>query len=105
MPKLFDSAASSYVLLQSGIAAPIPLSGNIAVRVTGVDETNIQLLALLYIYDNFSSSEAGDFYTLPAFEIRQPRSYFRSPKAYSVNSIIRVIPLYDFTKFELWYGF
>lgn len=105
MPKLFDTATLKGQLLQGNAIVAIPAQGNLVVRVSGVSENNIRLLACVYIYDNFSSFEPGDFFTLPSYEVRQPRSAFRVVKPYVAGTIIRVIPLYDFTRLELWYGF
>lgn len=105
MPLLFNQAATKGTLIQGNAAVAIPAQGNVVVKVAGVPENNIKLLAMVYIYDNFSSSEPADFFTLPGYEVRQPRSGFRAVKPYVAGTIIRVIPLYDFTNIRLWYGF
>lgn len=105
MPKLFNSAVLKGVILQGSTALGIAKEGTIAVRVTGVPENNIRLLATVHIYDNFSGLEPADFFTLPSYEVRQPRSSFLTPKSYPAGTIVRLIPLYDFAKVELWYAF
>lgn len=104
MPKLFDVAASQGVLLQAGTPLAITSGSLICIRVTGIPETNIRRLAYVYIYRNLSASEPVNFFALDAYEVRQPRSAFQVPRPYTASTIIRVVPLYDYTRFELWYN-
>lgn len=104
MPKLLDSATQQGVLLQSGTGAAIISNSLILMRVTGIPETNIRRLAYVYVYRNLIASEAGDFFSVIEFQLRQPRSGFNVPNPYPVGTIIRVVPLYDYTRFELWYN-
>lgn len=104
MPKLLDAPATQGVILQSGTPLAIISGSLILMRVTGIPETNIRRLAYVYIYRNLTASEANDFFSLVEYQVRQPRSGFIVPNPYATGTIIRVVPLYDYTKFELWYN-
>lgn len=102
MAKFIDQAALKGVILQAGITTTIPTNTRVAVRITGVPENNIKLLASVFIYQNFSASEPLDFFAFELGLVRQRRSIFYTPRQLTNNDIFRVIPLYDFTKIEVW---
>lgn len=102
MAKIFDQQATKGVIIQGSSALAIPSNTRISVRITGAPETNIRLLASVFIYENQTASEVADFLSYQLGLVRQPRSIFYTPRIAPANSILRIIPLYDFTRLEAW---
>lgn len=102
MAKILDLAVEKGDTIQVSVTTLIPQSSVFAVRILDVPENNIRLLASVYIYRNYSTSEAGEFFAYELGIVRQRRTLLYLPRGIPGGDILRVIPLYDFDSFEMW---
>lgn len=101
MAVLYNGPVSKGVHIDVAIGANYGGETALMWKASGVQENNIRLWGMTFIYTRNLLSETDQYTSLPGIEMRQRRGQYRFPDGVSGTTIWRLVPLYDFAQVVL----
>lgn len=102
MPLVFDGPAQQFVPIQASGGQVNQARWSVYVKFFNGQQSDIRIRAFVFVFRNLSGTSLGEFFCGIQARQNNDRAFYVCNWPSQPTDIISVIPLYDFTRVQIW---